>query len=375
MRIIILCFFITLCLSGCKHEKKGVVAYDFTTIQASFSTTKGEVFSNDIIDSVQFIKLQDTREPIGEIKKMQVEDHKVFIWDDSRKAIWAFRDDGRLIGEISKLGNADDEYSSIYNFSYTTPDKVHIVDGITRSVKTYTPQGKFLSRDLTAGNVSDYIDFQNYTYSFYYYCYSLRNTHYLVAEAPDNSKVGFFDYTRLFKFIGNGGDYLLKGNNALYLRLPYNDTIFSLDKQALTAKFVFDFGKNRYPSKRIYDAINLSEVDKIVTEQPFEGNISNVLISDHYIAAMFHQQNGRNNLNTSILIHNIKTNRTCTYHSIIGDERQIAPDYPVATDGKYFYSYYNSSQLPEQLMQLYKNQKVNFGINSNPVLVKYKYKL
>jgi hypothetical protein len=364
-----------LCLLGCKHEKKGVVAYEFTKIRASFKTTKEEVFSNDIIDSVQFIKLQDTREPIGEIKKMLVEDHKVLIWDNSRKVIWAFHDNGMLIGRISKLGKADDEYSSIYNFSYTAPDKINIIDGVTRAIKTYSTRGEFLGRELTAGNVSDYVDFQNYAYSFYYYCYSLRDTHYLVAEGPDNSKVGFFDYTRLFKFIGNGGDYLLKGNKALYLRLPYNDTIFSLDKQALTAKFVFDFGRNRYPSKRIYDAGNLSEVDKIVAEQPFEGNVSNVLISDQYIAAMFHQQNGRNNLNTSILIHNIKTNRTCTYHSLIGDERQIAPNYPVATDGNYFYSYYNSSQLPEQLMQLYKNQKVALGINSNPVLVKYRYKL
>jgi hypothetical protein len=375
MRVILLCFFIMLCLLGCKHEKKGVIAYDFTKIKASFLTTKGEVFSNDIIDSVQFIKLQDTREPIGEIKKMLVEDHKVFIWDNSRKAIWAFHDNGKLIGQISKLGKADDGYSSIYNFSYTSPDKIHIIDGVTRSVKTYSTEGKFLGKELTAGNVSDYLDFQSYTYSFYYYCYSLQNTHYLVAEGPDNSKIGFFDYTRLFKFIGNGGDYLLKGNNALYLRLPYNDTIFNLDKQVLTAKFVFDFGKNSYPSKRIYDARNLSEVDKIVAEQPFEGNVSNVLISDQYIAAMFYKQKGANELNTSILIHNIKTNRTCTYHALIGDERQISPNYPAATDGKYFYSYFNSSELPEQLIQFYKIQKVDLGINSNPVIVKYKYKL
>jgi hypothetical protein len=365
---------VTLFISGCSSDERGMIKYDSKTIKASFSDTK-EVLATDIIDSIQYVKLEDTKEPIGNIQKMLIDDNKIMLWDNSRKSIWVYTSEGKIIGQISRFGGGPEEYASIYNFSFTAPDKIHIIDGVSRAIKTYSTTGKFISQEKTEGYACDYIESKNKKYSFLYsldknngqqYYFNVRNT--------DNTNIGFFDYRKPFMFVKNGGDFILKSNDLLYLRQPYNDTIYSLNNNQLTAKYTFDFGKNSYPSKDIYNAKNLQEVDKILSKKVYEGNASNVLISKKYITALYFQQKVIHELYASTLIHNTQTNKTCTYYMLNRGEHEISLEYPMATDGEYFYFARNSFELPEQVIKRYKGGAM-YDENSNPTIIKYKYKL
>lgn len=372
MNIRIYCFAIFLII-GCKNEEKGSVKHDFRTIKVSFSNIK-EVLSTDIIDSIQYIKLEDTKEPIGEIEKMIVEDDKIILLDASLKCIWVFDSKGLFIGRISKFGRGPEEYASIYNISFTAPNMIHVIDGATRSVKTYSTTGEFISQEKTYGNIFDYMVFQKQKYIYYYYSFpNVGPKYYFNVYHGDNAVTGFFEYNKPFLFVGNGGDFILKNDDLCYLRLPYNDTIYSVDNADVTAKYVFDFGKNRYPSRDIYKAKSLEEVDRIVLRNKYEGNISNVIISKKHIVLNFHQENNPgSNQKTATLIYNMESGATCTYNALLKGKHEIMLDYPLASDGKYFYFPRNSFELPEQII---KRQHSEYNENSNPTIIKYKYKI
>jgi len=378
MKVFVLFLVVIFFFVGCKNEKKGNIKYDFKTIKVSFSTTKEAVLSTDIIDSIQYIKLEDTKEPIGEIKKILVDDNKIIIWDNSRKNIWVFSDKGKFIGRIAKLGREPEEYASIINFSFTAPNKIHIIDGWSQAIKTYSTTGEFISKEETEGIPCDYLDCKNLKY---YYIYTNENNlghrYRLNIKDSANTTTVFFDYTKPSLFAGLGGDFILKSKNKLYLRQPYNDTIFCLNNKELIARYVFDFGKNSYPSKDIYLAKDMATFKKIISKKAYEGNISDVIISKKYIVLKYYQQIKNDETKTSILIYNTQTNQISTYHYLLKGAAETMVTYPMATDGEYFYYPCNSADLPEQVIKRYKEQgrHSNYDENSNPTIIRYKYKL
>lgn len=374
MKFFIFNLLVILLFVGCKTEQEGQIKYDFKTIKVSFSTTEDLAMVDSIIDVIDYIKLEDTKERIGLIKKIIIENNKIIIWDDARKCVWIFTDKGKFVSQVSRFGNGIEEYASIYNISFTEPNIINIVDGISRTVNTYTTNGKFIVKETTEGNVINFLTYQNKTFWFYYFRNNEKNTYYFNVEESDNSRIGFFQYNKPFLFL-DGGDFLIESNDLLYLRLPYNDTIFSYENKTLTAKYIFDFGINSYPSKEIYDAKTLREFNNIISQKKYEGNISNLFISKEYMVLSYNQQQSVNELNTSVLIRNLVTDQTFTYRYLGGLKNEIIPNYPMATDGENFYSLYNSTELPGPLKNIYKNQNLKYDVSSNPILIKYKYKL
>lgn len=376
MKILFFSLLIVFSCIGCINNKKGGVEHDFKTIKVAFDDSK-EILSTDIIDSIQYIKLADTDDPIGNIRKMIVEDNKIILWDNSRNCIWIFSDKGRFIGQISKLGKGPGEYTSIHGFSYTAPNKIHINDWLVRAIKTYSISGEFIGEEITEGYTSQFEQYKNKKFYFKYdFGQDVNNKYLFNITDSANKNTGYFKYDKPFTFFGVGGDFILKSKDSLYFRLPYRDTIYALNNKQLISKYVFDFGKNRYPSKAIYNAKNQKEVDAILSKQMYEGNMSDVLISNKYIVLNYQRQKTVHEAELSTLIHNIQTDVSCTYYYLLKGDHEILLQYPMATDGEFFYFSRNSFELPKEVISRLKQQQHSaYDQNSNPTIIKYKYKL
>ena len=100
-----------LLFASCRHGSEGKINYNFETIDVDFSDTQ-KALSTDIIDSIEYIKLADTKDPIGNVKKIIVADGKIMLLDNSRKSIWIFTTDGKFVNRISAPGQGPEEYTS-----------------------------------------------------------------------------------------------------------------------------------------------------------------------------------------------------------------------------------------------------------------------
>jgi len=358
--------------TGCNGEKKGHVKNEATKIKISFSAVKEMVMTDSIINNITPIKLEDNEDEVGTVTKLIVEDNKFIIWDDAKKTIWIFSTGGKFLGRISHFGNGDGKYASIYNISYSAPNVVNVIDGVSRSIKSYSINGNFVSEEKTKGNVSDYLSFSNRKFLFYYFRFKKWNTYQFSVQEPDNSKIGFFEYQKPFLFVGHGGDYLLRNKDVVYLRRPYNDTIFSYQNKELKAKYIFDFGKNAYPTKEIYAVETLKQVSDILSKKEYEGNVSNFFISNSYILLTFNKQKSADITSSSVLLRNLATGTTMTYRYLGGIKGEVTPNYPMATDGESFYSYHNSSEFPDTNKIA---KRTGPSLRSNPIIIKYNYKL
>jgi hypothetical protein len=87
-------------------------------ISINYHEAKEIINDYDIIDSVQYIKLEDTDNLIGEVRKMIITPNEYLLWDNQNKWIWIFDKSGKYRNKITNFGLGPDEYSSIVNFFF-----------------------------------------------------------------------------------------------------------------------------------------------------------------------------------------------------------------------------------------------------------------
>ncbi len=368
-------FYMLVILSIISCESSRKVKNDFQTIEIPFAEDK-EVFSTDIIDSIEYIILADTDQPIGSVEKMVVEDNKIMLWDNSHKCIWIFDDKGKFINQIAKLGRGPEQYTSLHGFSYTASDKIHINDWRVQKIKTYSLLGELICEEKTDGYVSNYVEFEGLKCFFNHdFEGDGEGKFYFNVKGSDNNAKGYLKYKSPFRFFGNGGDFILKNNESLYLTLPYYDTIYSFENQQLIVKCVLDFGANNYPTQELYNAKTMDEIHNILGRGGYIGNPSNVLISKKHLVLNYGQQIDVYNTNVSTLVYNYITNSLYTYSIFNQGKHEISVGYPLATDGYSFYSLKYLYEIPDTVKERFEEMGYVKHENSNPIIVKYNYKI
>ncbi len=68
---------------------------DYQTIKIDYSGNK-EVLSVDLIDSIEYIILEEPSLLVGQVEKMVVENGKILLCANSNKCIWVFDDKGTM---------------------------------------------------------------------------------------------------------------------------------------------------------------------------------------------------------------------------------------------------------------------------------------
>lgn len=74
------------------------------------------ISDTNLIDSVEFISLQDSLVVISDVNKVLCKDDIVYILDDGTKSLYLFEKNGGLIKKHSALGRASNEYLNLDDF-------------------------------------------------------------------------------------------------------------------------------------------------------------------------------------------------------------------------------------------------------------------
>ena len=244
----ILGFFILIC--ACKEEK---VDHGIPLNTISFDLEKDLYDSKDIsglVDSIQVIKLETNEDYlISEISKILYDKEYIYILDDdmSSGVLFKYTRSGKFVQKISNKGKGPGEYISLSDFILRN-DQVVLLDAGIGKMMFFSKSGKFVkefSVDETFaekfGKIgSDYFAVFNENYLDY-------NIH--IIDDNGNTikklmKVPSYLKNRALNLSTKKATTYFEGR-LLYID-PYRNDIFQVDKDSITIKYRFNFGKHSF---------------------------------------------------------------------------------------------------------------------------------
>lgn len=238
LRDILIIIAVTLCVSCASVvDTNMAVIDDGNTTRISYGTLQ-KSYSRD----VRFVPLELTEGSIiGSIEKVVATDNSYYILsrkDGFLKELFRFDKSGHFLNKIGDAGHSKKEYNTISTF-FVDDNKVYIVDGDSKKMLCYTPDGKYKSCHHEKGTELRFI----------HEAVSLGNGLVLMTKginAWDNTAIQIAKLTnmRIKKTIAT--DYTYNGlypyawhevattDSTTYIILPYDKTIYRLNTPDLT---------------------------------------------------------------------------------------------------------------------------------------------
>ena len=187
---------------------------------------------------------------IGEYSKIIIKDSMLFIMDKgkSNQAIFVFDMKGKYLFSINKRGNGPGEYVSIGDFY--VDEKTKTIGVLDHSqILRYTYDGTFLGKiNLQSHYILNIASVDSLIYTYGYSqcptkrCYSFKifdlSGNLLYEDLPERKDLISFHLTG-FK----GNNLFLDNNNTVYYNSIYNDTIYEVNIDRITPRYIADFGK------------------------------------------------------------------------------------------------------------------------------------
>ena len=120
--------------------------------------TQDSLYYSMFIDSISYIPLEDCDDClIGRVTDVIVGDEYLFVLDGKQQIVWTFDREGRFVSSIDKRGNGPGEYMGVIQFEYDKKSKeLLLLDGWSKAVLHYTPEGRFVKRDALDVYCSDF---------------------------------------------------------------------------------------------------------------------------------------------------------------------------------------------------------------------------
>ncbi len=183
---------------------------------------------------------------IANIDKLEFRKDMIVVGDYLAKSVFMFSYDGRLLNKIQKIGKGPGEYLGITDMT-STDSTITIIDRFTRRKIVYDTSGTCLSSsDLLKDIWAMHIFHLNDELCFYNEYGNTGSGNYLLFTQKEKiAKYIPFDYECKWIRMVNKAYSIHKG----IAKLVYsgNDTIYEYNSaQGAIAKYVFDFGKNKF---------------------------------------------------------------------------------------------------------------------------------
>lgn len=203
---------------------------------------------------IHFVKLETNENCIlNEVEKIETDDSLIFI-EDNMQRLYVFNIEGTYVRKIGNKGGSENEYITLFDFVLNRADKkLYIVDGSRARVLTFNYCGDYLGyKDICEESLSDAVKL---VYA------DERNLVTLNFNSPDE-RFNFSVVDLKHKRVTNQIEYLSVGKNRYHSdkgRSTYHspeilvcaelsDTIYSLEKEKITPKYVFQ-GITRHATK------------------------------------------------------------------------------------------------------------------------------
>ncbi|MDR2382585.1 MAG: 6-bladed beta-propeller [Prevotellaceae bacterium] len=246
-------------LTGCSGLP---VSSDITTVdikpQLENSVT---LYASDIISEMRYIALETTNSSLlSSTGNIIIQQNGYFLMRD-RNSLYMFDSNGKYIHQISKQGQGAEEYVNINNFDADN-DNIYIYDGPRRRILVYSYDNKYLKTiKQQSNNITNVTHIHKLPEGFL--CYQEPAMLYkkykeavpdLILFDENGNEKKILHYRTLnidgsFPFMyGVPIPCFKKHNGRIFIYLPLQDTIFSVNGENLNPEIVINRGEHAvYP--------------------------------------------------------------------------------------------------------------------------------
>ena len=304
---------------------------------------------------------------------MIITPNEYLLWDNQNKWIWIFDKSGKYRNRITNLGLGPNEYSSVINFSFEEPNQINILSNADKCLLKFDTQGKFIRKiNLEYYPADSYFKEKERYILFYHIPEKFKTPLFYLSKLDKNYMVstGFFPYKNSLLSVDD--NFFIKNRDKCYFHLPYNDTIYQIGQANVYPRYIVDFGEEHFPTKKIQNSSNLGKIDNLLEKKQYQGNMRNILISDHFISFEYSYTKG-NTGKVAFVLYGLRNKNLHHYKSMLKVKEDVIILPPIATDGEYFYNITYAYFFPEKKLK----EHPEWGsdpINTNPIILKIKYK-
>ncbi|MDR0603462.1 MAG: 6-bladed beta-propeller [Bacteroidales bacterium] len=275
-----------LLLFGCKQAKDTI--FSDTSFEGSEIIDIGSIDANSILkyseifESVSFVRLETHDSAlIGSIDKIVVADNKFVILDEtSAKMVFVFDNNGKFLNRIGSIGEGPEEYKRPDDIVYDKyKDELLVWSNDDKSIFQFKLDGTFLGKIKTKfwGAPIAVADTNTYLLKI-----SSSNSHNIVVvnEKGDilSQLFPFNKDTERLDVISMFAPY----QNELLFTQYYNNTVFTVNKDKMKAKYYVDFHKHNIPVSSFSDVTH-KELRNIIVDNDYAFIIRFMETSSHAV--------------------------------------------------------------------------------------------
>jgi hypothetical protein len=300
--LILLVFFLS-----CNSKSKNVESEirDNSMNIDEFTMTDHAIEDSIIFKDCSIIFLETADDSfMREINRIYKTKDYIFIFDKSLEQVLIFNDQGKYQNKIQNIGQGAHEYQSLMDFCLDTEkEQIVLLCDNPYKIMRFNYQGQFISEIKHSDFFKNIVMDSHYVYcnrselnrtelDKYEICCMERNGKQIdnLLEIRKNITNSIFDT----------GNFLNRTMNVYYSR-RFDNAVYQVDKDKLTRKYTFDFGKFNLPDYLINER-DMKKFSDECKEKKYIYSITEFVENEKYI--LF-------NTNQSICVYN-KSQRTFT---------------------------------------------------------------
>lgn len=246
-KIPVLCLLLSFLMTSCsQHESANKKSVEIINLNEAIESRKS-VNISDISINFEYVSLETKDECLTGTRLAVYSNDQYLIAIDREKILLFDRKDGKFIREIGHRGNGPGEYSRTYNVMPFDEEKNIVYTGRNKMRYGYSLEGQLKDTLSIPELVSEIGNIDDNTFAAFMPDYQGGEKNKLIIFNHKDSLLKTFpNYLSAPKtqsfFAWNPNSWFYKLNQQLCFYQLFNDTVFHVQPNSITPKYVFDMG-------------------------------------------------------------------------------------------------------------------------------------
>lgn len=291
---------VCLLLFGCKHASKETILFDTPSegsVVIDIDIDKNSVLKySDIFESVRFVKLETHDNAlIGQIDKIIVVENKFVILDAySAKMVFVFDANGKFLNRIGSIGEGPEEYKRPDDIVYDKyKDELLVWSSDDQSIFRFNLDGTFVGKIKTKfwGTSIAVADTNTYLLNLENISQKRgsHNSHnILVLNEKGDIIRQLYPFNEDVERLSTISMFAPYQNEQIFTQY-YNNTVFTVNKDEMKAKYYIDFHKHNIPVSSLHN-ITYKELKRIIVDKDYAFVIRFMETSSHIVLQFIHNK-------------------------------------------------------------------------------------
>lgn len=244
----------TSCIDKQGKEHQDIEVITVPDFRSETTNTRDAIPISTFVDSVGIIPLElNDSCMLNQLQKIVIDGNELFISDGGREQqVYRFDTSGNFLNIIGRPGQGPEDVGGFGNFSIDKINKiVYIHDRMTKSVKKYDYEGRFISSLKVNYHFTamEYMNGRIYLYDDHPrdldFCF-------IVKDAETGNTISSF-FPSAKHHVGSSGNFFCKIDEDLYFHPNFIDSVYMVNGNNLTCAYYVDFGKMKISEEDVQD--------------------------------------------------------------------------------------------------------------------------